>query len=129
MRPTLDTRDNIRIFVGNNKLFADNIINRSANPFVRLEALVQIAHRVDAFEVADHIQKLLTQIPDVVDSPAPEVVVKEFNALGTLLAVRPYVRGGIPEQEAVMVAAYRVIAEATAGLPVPATRIIAGGPG
>ena len=30
---TLDTRANVRIFVGNNKLFSDNIINHSHNPF------------------------------------------------------------------------------------------------
>ncbi len=115
---TLDTRDNVRIFVGNNKLFADNIINLSHNPYVRIEVRAQLANSVNPFEVADRIRKLVAQIPNVLSDPAPEVGVLEYNAAGTMLAIRPYVRNG--EQEAVTGATFRVIAEATAGLPVPA---------
>ena len=117
---TLDTRDNVRIFVGNNKLFADNIINHSHNAYVRIELHAQIANGVDPFAVAARIAPLLARIPHVMADPAPEVGVLEYNAAGTKLAVRPYVRGGTPEQEAVRAAAFQAIAEATAGLPVPA---------
>ncbi len=117
---TLDTRDNIRIFVGNNKLFADNIINHSHHPYVRIELRAQVANGVDPFAVAARIAPLLARIPHVTADPAPEVNVLEYNAAGTLLVVRPYVRGGTPEQEAVRAAAFQAIAEATAGLPVPA---------
>ena len=115
---TLDTRDNVRIFVGNNKLFADNIVNLSHNPYSRIEVRAQLANNVNPFEVAARIRELVAQIPNVLSEPAPEVGVLEYNAAGTLLYVRPYVRSG--EQEAVTGAAFRVIAEATAGLPVPA---------
>ncbi len=117
---TLDTRANVRIFVGNNKLFSDNIINHSHNPYVRLDARAQIANGVNPFDVAARIQAALTQIPHVLPDPAPEVGVLEYNAAGSLLYVRPYVRGGVPEQEAVWAATHRAIADATAGLPVPA---------
>jgi len=117
---TLDTRANVRIFVGNNKLFSDNIVNHSHNPFVRLDLRAQVANAVDPFAVAGRIREIVAKIPDVLGDPAPEVGVLEFNAAGTLLYVRPYVRGGVPEQEAVIAAAYRAIAEATSGLPVPA---------
>jgi small conductance mechanosensitive channel len=110
---TLDTRNNVRIFVGNNKLFADNIINHSHNPFVRLEMRAQIAHGINPFEVAARIRELVVKIPNVVSEPAPDVGVVEYNAAGTLLFVCPYVRGGVPEQEG-------AIGQATAGLPVPA---------
>jgi len=117
---TLDTRDNVRIFVGNNKLFSDNIINHSHNPYVRIEMLAQVANGVNPFEVVARLAPLVARIPHVASEPAPEVGVREYNAAGTLLYVRPYVRGGVPEQEAVRGAAYQAIAEATAGLPVPA---------
>ena len=117
---TLDTRDNVRIFVGNNKLFSDNIINHSHNPYVRIEMLAQVANGVNPFEVVARLAPLVARIPHVTSEPAPEVGVREYNAAGTLLYVRPYVRGGVPEQEAVRGAAYHAIAEATAGLPVPA---------
>jgi small conductance mechanosensitive channel len=117
---TLDNRSNTRIFVGNNKLFSDNIINHSHNAYVRLEALAQVANGVNPFEVVARIEQAVRQIPNVIATPGPEVGVKEYNAAGTLLYVRPYVKGGVPEQEGVMAAVYKVIADATAGLPVPA---------
>jgi small conductance mechanosensitive channel len=117
---TLDTRANVRIFVGNNKLFSDNIINHSHNPYVRLDLRAQVANGVNPFEVADRIRERVAKIPNVISEPAPEVGVLEYNAAGSLLYVRPYVRGGTPEQEAVAGATYRAIAEATSGLPVPA---------
>ena len=117
---TLDTRDNVRIFVGNNKLFSDNIINHSHNPYVRIEVRAQVAHGVDPFAVAARLTPLIAQIPHVIANPGPEVGVFEYNLAGSMLYVRPYVLGGVPEQEAVRGAAYQAIATATAGLPVPA---------
>src|SRR5580658_5402973 len=40
---TIDTQDNVRTFVGNNKLFSDNIQNFSANPYRRVELSAQIS--------------------------------------------------------------------------------------
>lgn len=117
---TLDNRNNTRIFVGNNKLFSDNIINHSYNAHTRVETLAQVANGVNPLEVADRIRERVRKIPHVLPEPAPEVGVKEYNAAGTVLYVRPYVKGGTPEQEAVIGACYQAIADATAGLPVPA---------
>jgi small conductance mechanosensitive channel len=117
---TLDTRDNVRIFVGNNKLFGDNIINHSHNPYVRTELIAQVANGVDPFAIVARLTPLIAQIPHVMSDPAPEVGVREFNAAGTVIYIRPYVLGGGAEVEAVKGAGYRAIAEATAGLPVPA---------
>ena len=116
---TLDTRDNVRIFVGNNKLFADNIVNLSHNPYVRIELIAQVANGVDPFAIITRLTPMIARIPDVMSEPAPEIGVREFNASGTVLYVRPYVRGGV-DLDVVRGAGYRAIAEATAGLPVPA---------
>ena len=121
---TLDTRNNVRIFVGNNKLFSDNIINHSHNPYVRLELRAQIANGVNPFEILPKIKERVLKIANVVSDPAPDCGIVEYNAAGTQLFVCPYVRGGVPEQEAVMGGVYGAIAEATAGLPVPAPHAI-----
>jgi small conductance mechanosensitive channel len=70
---TLDTRNNVRIFVGNNKLFSDNIINHSHNPHVRLELRAQLANGVNPFEVSARIRERVVKIPHVLGEPAPEV--------------------------------------------------------
>jgi small conductance mechanosensitive channel len=87
---------------------------------VRIELTAQVANGVDPFAVVARLTPLIARIPHVASDPAPEIGVREFNAAGTVIYVRPYVRGGVPEQEAVHGAGYRAIAEATAGLPVPA---------
>src|SRR5450432_2346623 len=44
----IDTPDNVCTYVGNNKLFADNIQNFSANPYRRVELTAQISGAADA---------------------------------------------------------------------------------
>lgn len=44
---TLDQADDVRAVIGNNKIFADNIVNYSANPTRRVELVAQVAHDVD----------------------------------------------------------------------------------
>ncbi|MBL8480780.1 MAG: mechanosensitive ion channel family protein [Rhodocyclaceae bacterium] len=87
---TLDTPDNLRVTVGNNKIFSDNIINFTNNPYRRVDLKAQLAHTVDPREAAERIKAKLGRIPNVLQSPAPDVEILEFNAAGTLLGVRPY---------------------------------------
>lgn len=115
---TVDTGDNVRVFIGNNKLFADNIINYSANPVRRVDMRAQLAHGVDATQVAAALAARLQQIANVAANPAPQVGILEFNAAGTLLYVRPFCNNLHYGQVADDV--QRVIAEVTGGLPVPA---------
>lgn len=44
---TINTPDNVRTFVGNNKIFADTIQNYSANPHRRVELVAQLSHGDD----------------------------------------------------------------------------------
>jgi small conductance mechanosensitive channel len=44
---TINTPDNVRTIVGNNKIFSDNIQNFSANPYRRVDLTVTINHDVD----------------------------------------------------------------------------------
>lgn len=87
---TINTADNIKTIVGNNKIFSDNIQNFSANPYRRVDLTAQLANDVDPRHAITLLQPALAQIPNVVTSPAPEVTVLSFNPMGPVLAVRPY---------------------------------------
>jgi small conductance mechanosensitive channel len=87
---TIDTPDNIRTFVGNNKLFSDNIQNFSTNPYRRVELSAQISGAADPNLVMAALKTRIAQIPNVIAKPAPDVVIASFTAVGPVLAVRPY---------------------------------------
>ena len=87
---TVDTPDNVRTFVGNNKLFSDNIRNFSANPYRRVELSAQIAGAADPSQVIAALKKRLQQIPNVAARPEPDVVIASFTAVGPVLAIRPW---------------------------------------
>jgi len=86
---TINTPDNIKTIVGNNKIFSDNIQNYSANPYRRVELTAQLAHEVDPRHAIALLLPELAKIPNVAASPAPEVTVLTFNPMGPVLAVRP----------------------------------------
>jgi len=87
---TLDTGDNIRNFVGNAKIFGDNIQNYTANPYRRVDLKAQIAHSVDPRDAMAKLRERLPKIPNVVKDPAPSVELLEFTPMGAVLAVRPF---------------------------------------
>jgi small conductance mechanosensitive channel len=87
---TIDTPDNIRTFVGNNRLFSDNIQNFSANPYRRVELSAQISGAADPKAVMAALKSRIQQIPNVQAKPEPDVVIASFTAAGPVLAVRPY---------------------------------------
>jgi small conductance mechanosensitive channel len=86
----LDTVDNVRVFVGNNKLFSDTIHNYTTNPHRRVDLTAQLAHAVDPHDAIRRLQERVARIPNVVASPAPSVQILTFNERGTVLSVRPY---------------------------------------
>ena len=87
---TINTSDNVKTIIGNNKIFADNIQNFSANPYRRVDLEAQLHHEVDHQDAIRRLKQRISQIPHVLNNPAPDVEILEFNLLGTVLAVRPY---------------------------------------
>jgi small conductance mechanosensitive channel len=87
---TIDTPDNVRTFVGNNKVFADNIQNYSANAYRRVELVAQISGATDVKQVIAALKQRVQQIPNVMPKPEPDVVIASFTPAGPVLAVRPY---------------------------------------
>jgi len=125
---TIDTPDNIRTMIGNNKIFSDTIQNCSANPHLRVDLTAQIAENVDHKDAIRLLKERLVQIPNVLSTPAPDVEILSFNASGPLLTVRPYCAQ--PHYWQVYFDTNRTIREAfiEAAYPTPETRIVFVGP-
>jgi small conductance mechanosensitive channel len=87
---TLHTPDNVKTIVGNGKIFADTIQNYSANPYRRVELTAQLAHSVDPRIAIALLKPELSQLPNVLAKPAPDVEILTFTLAGPVLAVRPY---------------------------------------
>jgi small conductance mechanosensitive channel len=121
---TIDTPDNIRTFVGNNKIFSNNIQNFTANPYRRVDLKAQLNHSVDHAQAIKLLKQRLAKIPNVLAEPAPDVEILEFNLAGPVLAVRPYVHNDHYWQ--VYFDTNRVIRESfgEAGFPVPEQHMV-----
>jgi small conductance mechanosensitive channel len=87
---TILSPDNVSSFVGNNKIFSDNIQNYSASRYRRVDRLAQLAHSVDPHDAIRRLKEALATIPNVQKTPAPDVEIVDFNERGPVLAVRPY---------------------------------------
>ncbi|ARV61619.1 mechanosensitive ion channel protein MscS [Nostocales cyanobacterium HT-58-2] len=87
---SINTPENVLTIVGNNKIFADNIQNFSANPYRRVDLVAQLHHNVDHNHAINLLKARISEIPNVLTNPAPDVEILEFNLAGPVLAVRPY---------------------------------------
>jgi small conductance mechanosensitive channel len=66
---SIDTPDNVRTIIGNNKIVSDTIQNFSANPYRRVDLTAQLAHGVD---VRDAVAMLKDRIAKpLVDAARP----------------------------------------------------------
>jgi len=121
---TLTTADNLRVYVGNTKVFGDNITVYDANAFRRVDRTAQLAHTVDVQDAITRLKARIAQIPNVMSTPPVDVVILEFNPAGPVLAVRPYCHNRDYWQ--VYFDTNQAIAEVggTAHWPVPAPRQI-----
>jgi small conductance mechanosensitive channel len=87
---SMDTPDNVRTIVGNNKIVSDTIQNFSANPYRRVDLTAQLAHGVDVRDAVAMLKDRIAKIPNVLTAPAPDVEILQFTLAGPVLAVRPY---------------------------------------
>jgi small conductance mechanosensitive channel len=87
---TIHTGDNLKVVIGNNKIFSDNIVNYSSNDFRGVDLRAQLAHGVDSQDAIARLKTKVGRIANLAKDPAPLVEILEFNAYGTLLVVRPF---------------------------------------
>jgi small conductance mechanosensitive channel len=87
---SLDTPDNVRTFVGNNKIFSDNIQNFTTNSFRRVELTAQISSAADVKLAIQRLNDRIATISNVCQTPPTEVTLLNFTPFGPVLAVRPF---------------------------------------
>ncbi|MBL8234209.1 MAG: mechanosensitive ion channel family protein [Bryobacterales bacterium] len=87
---TINTPDNVRTYVGNNKIFSDNLQNFTANPYRRVDITTQIAHSMDVRVAMDKIATAVNAIPNVNKSPTPDLKILSHTPAGCVVVVRPY---------------------------------------
>ena len=117
----VDTGENLRTYIGNSKVLAENIVNYTTNGYRRVDLRAQLAHGVDPRDAIARLAPRIAQIPNVRNDPPPQIAILEFTAAGPVLAVRPFCAAGAYQQ--VFFDANQVIAEVIeqAGYPIPAT--------
>ena len=120
---TILTPDNVTTVVGNNKVFSDNIQNFSTQTFRRVDCLAKVANGVDAQDAIARLRVAVAAIPNVKESPAPDIEILQFTPEGPLLCVRPYAHTDHYWQ--VYFDTHKVVATTfgSAGYPVPETPV------
>lgn len=118
---TILTIDNVSTIVGNNKIFSDNIRNFSAQPYRRVDCEVTFYHDVNVNEVLTTLRTAVEKIPNVVNTPAPEIEILSLTDAGPQICVRPFCHND--HYWPVLFATNRVIAETSAAnnWPAPAS--------
>jgi small conductance mechanosensitive channel len=87
---TIVSPDNVTVIVANSKVSGEIIRNFSTNPYRRVERTAQLAFGVNPLDAITRLKSALATIPNVMQNPAPDVEILDFNERGTVLAVRPY---------------------------------------
>jgi small conductance mechanosensitive channel len=87
---SINTLDNVMTIVGNNKIFSDTIQNFSANAYRRVDLVAQLNHNVDHQDAMQRLRARISEIPNVLESPAVDVEILQLDTAGPVLAVRPY---------------------------------------
>ncbi len=86
----INTMDNVRTLIGNNKVFSENIQNFSTNAYRRVDLVAQLSHGTDHDRAIDALRGRISTIANVLGDPGPDFEILEFNLAGPVLAVRPY---------------------------------------
>ena len=85
------TLDNKYVIVPNSKIGADNIVNYSTKPYIRLDMVFGIGYDADIDRAKAIVQDILASDERVLKDPAPTVAVTELADSSVNLAVRPNV--------------------------------------
>jgi small conductance mechanosensitive channel len=79
----IDTPENVRTMIGNARILAADMRNYSANAYRRAEVTVQLAHSANLAHAIHLLRKAVAPLPNVLESPAPEITILALNEFGT----------------------------------------------
>ena len=87
---TINTPDNVKTIVGNNKIFSDTIQNYSANDNRRVDVTATIQQLSDVDDCVRLLKDRLMATPNVLASPPMQIEFLQFTPEGAVLCVRPW---------------------------------------
>jgi small conductance mechanosensitive channel len=115
----IDTPDNVRTYVGNNKIFGGDILNFHTNPYRRVDLKAQISGAADHNKAIDTLRAAIkARIKNLAPDQEPVVEIMEFTEFGPVLCVRPFCHNDHYWQ--VYFDTNRLIADELAAFPAPA---------
>lgn len=88
----IDTLDNRKTIVPNSKVMSDNITNYSANDTRRVDLSAGISYADDIDKARSAIQAALAEVPGILETPTPQILVSEMADSSVNFAVRPWCR-------------------------------------
>lgn len=86
----INTADNVRVYVGNAKIFSDTITNFTTNPSRRVDISAQLAGSVNVPDAIRRLKARIATLPHVMKDPAPQIEINTFSAYGPVLLVRAF---------------------------------------
>jgi small conductance mechanosensitive channel len=86
----IDTLDNRKTIVPNGKLTSDNITNYSANNTRRVDLVAGISYGDDIDKARTAIQVALAEVPGILETPAPDILVSAMADSSVNFSVRPW---------------------------------------
>lgn len=87
---SLDTYDNKRTIIPNAKVMSDNITNHSVNDTRRVDLVAGISYADDIDKARAAIKAAIAEFPEVLETPAPDILVSEMADSSVNFAVRPW---------------------------------------
>ena len=82
------TFDNEHVLVPNDQVTATEIINRSRNTRLRVQVDVGVDYDADPGEAAEVAREAMADCEELLDDPAPDVVISEFASSSVVLTCR-----------------------------------------
>ncbi|MBL8603632.1 MAG: mechanosensitive ion channel family protein [Myxococcales bacterium] len=87
----VDTPDNVRTYIGNNKVFSSDIFNFQTNEYRRVDLKVQMSGAADHNAVMQALRDAVrANVKNIDPKLGPDVEILEFTEFGPVLVVRPY---------------------------------------
>lgn len=84
--------DGIIVHMPNNLIWGNTIVNFSRNETRRLEIEVQVPHYRDLEAALQALQTMVNQHPDVLESPAPQVMVASYQETYVAVTIQVWTR-------------------------------------
>ena len=126
---TITTYDNQQIVIPNGSLYTSAVTVKTAFEKRRLEYEVGIGYGDDAEHAKRVILEAIKPIPDVLDDPAPDVLLMEFGDSGMVLRVRwwiapPRRSDALSTHDQVLIAVRKAFAEEGIDIPYATRQIL-----